>query len=188
MPKQAKISKDMILKCAYDMALKGEEISVRQVANKLGCSIQPVFYNFATMDLLKNEVDKMIGECFANYVSDHSKQGKYSTYKLIGMSYISFARDYPEFFKRLFLQKGGTSILNANSKTQVETINLLTSTFDCDKQTAMQFQTEMWVFVHGFASMIASEYIEWDEESVSEMLTDVFEGLKMRFGLEISGK
>lgn len=186
MPKPAKISKDMILKCVYDMALNGEEISVRAIASKLGCSIQPIFYNFATMDLLRSEVDKMIGDAFANYVSEHTKQGKYPTYKLIGMAYISFAMDYPEFFKRLFMQKGGTNILNADSKTQVETINLLTSVFGCDKQTAMRLQTEMWVFVHGFASMIATEYIEWDEESVSEMLTDVFEGLKSRLNLKIS--
>ena len=39
-------------------------------------------------------------------------------------------------------------------------------------------------FVHGFATMVATKYIEWDEESVSDMVTDVFEGVKLRLNLK----
>lgn len=186
MPKKASISKEMILSCAFGLIRDGEELSVRGVARRLGCSIQPIFYNFSTMEALSKATFERAGEFFGEYVSDFSAKirGKYPEYKAIGMSYIGFARDYPELFKLLFMTEGGTSILNANSKTQVETIRLLTATFGCDKQTAMRFQTEMWVYVHGFATMITTKYIEWDEQSVSEMLTDMFEGLKLRLGLK----
>lgn len=186
MPKKASITKGMILSVAFEMLKEGEELSVRSVASRLGCSIQPVFYNFATMDILKDEAEKQVGDFFAEYVDEFSKkhQDKYPRYKSIGMSYIGFAKDYPNLFKLLFMTEGGTSILNADSKTQVETISLLTHIFGCDKQTAMRFQTEMWVYVHGFASMIATKYIGWDEESVSEMMTDMFEGLKLKLNLK----
>lgn len=184
MPKKASISKGMIVKCAMEFAQDGKEYSVRTIASKLGCSIQPIFYNFANMDELKVEVEKQIADLFSKYVFEQENLGIYPKYKSIGMSYISFARDYPQFFKILFMSENDTSILGANSATQAETINILTTQFGCDKQTAMRFQTEMWVFVHGFATMIATKYIGWDEESVSEMLTDMFEGLKLKLGLK----
>ena len=56
MPKKASVTKDMIISVAIDIVQKGESLNVRAVANKLGCSIQPVFYNFATMDELKKEI------------------------------------------------------------------------------------------------------------------------------------
>ena len=56
MPKKASVTKDMIISVAIDIVQKGESLNVRAVANKLGCSIQPIFYNFATMDELKKEI------------------------------------------------------------------------------------------------------------------------------------
>ena len=35
----------------------------------------------------------------------------------------------------------------------------------------------MWVFVHGVAAMFATGYLNWDWDTVSEMVSDVFKGL-----------
>ena len=56
MPKKASVTKEMIISVAIDIVQNGESLNVRAVASKLGCSIQPVFYNFATMDELKKEI------------------------------------------------------------------------------------------------------------------------------------
>jgi hypothetical protein len=37
------------------------------------------------------------------------------------------------------------------------------------------------VYVHGIATMIATSYLEWDLDTVSEVLTDAYVGLKYRF-------
>lgn len=48
MPPKAKITKEMIINAAFDIARTegAEQINARTVSQKLGCSTQPVMYNF----------------------------------------------------------------------------------------------------------------------------------------------
>ena len=50
-----------------------------------------------------------------------------------------------------------------------------------DREAAWLFHVEMWVFVHGLGAMVATGYLDWNEELVSGMLTDLFQGLRARF-------
>lgn len=181
MPRQATISKDMIKQAGIEMIVEGESLNARAIAKRLGCSIQPVFYNYATMDELKEDVLRSVSATYEEYMAKNAKSDKYKPYMAVGMAYIGFARDYPQLFKLLFMENNG--VVTQNGMAMKSTIALLTKTFSCSVETAMRLQTEMWVFVHGFATMIATKYIEWDEDSVTEMLSDVYGGLKVRLGL-----
>lgn len=184
MPKKASVTKEMIISVATDIVQNGEGLNVRAIANKLGCSIQPIFYNFATMEELKKEVDARMVKIYDEYVENCVKTSKFPPYKAIGMAYIGFARDYAEFFKQMFMDENGNKIISSDNATFVSAVESVCKIFGCDKQTAMRFHLEMWVFVHGFATMVATKYIEWDEESVSDMVSDVFEGVKLRLNLK----
>ena len=61
-------------------------------------------------------------------------------------------------------------------------ISAVTAGTGLDKERAKLFHLESWIFVHGIAAMLATSYIDFDEEFISETLTDMFEGLKARFG------
>ena len=91
MPKKASVTKDMIISSAIALVEKGENLNVRAIAAKLDCSIQPIFYNFATMDELKKEVYLRIEKIYDKYIDDSVKSSKYPQYKAIGMSYIGAA-------------------------------------------------------------------------------------------------
>lgn len=43
------------------------------------------------------------------------------------------------------------------------------------------FHLEMWAYVHGIATMMATGYLELDTELVSEMMTDAYQGMKNRY-------
>jgi len=49
---------------------------------------------------------------------------------------------------------------------------------------AKLFHLEMWAFVHGIAAMMATGFLDLDRELVSRMLTDAYQGLRLRFGKE----
>ena len=49
----------------------------------------------------------------------------------------------------------------------------------------MIFHLETWSAVHGIAVMIATGFLELDGELISRMLSDVFQGLKKRYGIEV---
>ena len=40
---------------------------------------------------------------------------------------------------------------------------------------------ELWLYVHGIATMIATNYLEWDIEFIDKALTDAYQGLKNRY-------
>lgn len=59
-------------------------------------------------------------------------------------------------------------------------IRLIQKNTGLSESDAHLFHAEMWIFVHGIATMIATSYLEWNSEMVSRMLTDGYEGLKAR--------
>ena len=58
MPPRVKITKDMVVDAAFEVVreMGAENINVRTVAKKLGCSTQPIMYHFATIKELKKTV------------------------------------------------------------------------------------------------------------------------------------
>ena len=57
MPPKTKITRDMVAQAALDAARQGglDAVSARTVAARLGCSTQPVLYQFATVEELRRE-------------------------------------------------------------------------------------------------------------------------------------
>lgn len=49
------------------------------------------------------------------------------------------------------------------------------------RESARLFHLEMWIYVHGIASMAATSFLDWDTELISASLTDVYMGVLARF-------
>lgn len=58
MPPKAKITKEMIINAAFEVARAdgAENVNARTVSKKLGCSTQPVMYHFAKIEDMKKAV------------------------------------------------------------------------------------------------------------------------------------
>ena len=50
----------------------------------------------------------------------------------------------------------------------------------CSRYVANLMHLEMWVCVHGIATVLATSFLELDFDLVSKMLTDVYQGLRSR--------
>ena len=53
-----------------------------------------------------------------------------------------------------------------------------------ESSDAKLFHLDMWAYVHGIATMIATGYINFDWELISKMLTVVYQGLKKQYETE----
>ena len=49
------------------------------------------------------------------------------------------------------------------------------------QDAAAKLHLQMWIFVHGIASMFATEYLDWDFDTVSQMVTDAYKGFMKNF-------
>ena len=107
--------------------------------------------------------------------------GKYPPYKASGMAYMRFALEERELFRLLFMRdrSGEGKIDDRESVRPI--LNLLQEKLGLDEEQAARFHGEMWLFVHGIATALATGYLPWDEEQVSRMMSDVYLGLRHRF-------
>lgn len=183
MPPKIRITKKDILDKAVELVReKGDAaLNSRALAKELKCSTQPIFSNYATMDELRREVISYADTLYKSYVERQIKSGKYPMYKAQGMGYICFAKEEKELFKLLYMRDRSEERKDEEAFSPL--IKMLQDYIGLSEKETKLFHLEMWVSVHGIAVMLASSYLDLEDELISDMLTDNFEGLKYRFGV-----
>jgi AcrR family transcriptional regulator len=73
MPPKVKINRDDIVNVAVDLVRRGgaSALNARAVATELGCSTQPVFSNFATMDALLSATLARTYEIYFDFINEY---------------------------------------------------------------------------------------------------------------------
>lgn len=172
MPKQIKIQREDIINATFEIVKKHglDSINARAIAKKLNCSIQPIFYQFANMEELKKVVYEKIYEVYKEYMLNGINSEK--AYMQMGISYIKFAKDYPEFFKIVFMQK---TTLNPEKFIMADAMGekVIRTGQKCSGLTFEEqkdFHTKVWIFTHGIATLVATETIEFTEEEIEKLL------------------
>lgn len=183
MPPKIKVSKKEIVSAALEIIRKGGTgaLNARTVAAALNCSTQPIFFNYATMEDLKADVKKAAFSEYEAYLHREMEKGEYPPYKASGMSYIRFAGEEKELFRMLFMTDRSMDDRKNEDKSFDEIARLTAKNTGLSEQDARLFHLEMWMYVHGIAVMAATSYWELAKEDISGMLTDAYEGLKLRF-------
>ncbi len=183
MPTQIKISKEMILDAAFDIVrLQGmEKLSNRELANKLKCSIRPIYYQFENVKDLQKELYKKIEKYFYKFLLDNMVDG-IPQYKQIGINYIKFAKKEKKLFQTLFMNETGqtpnafVSKAGDDYKKIAEFVKISTNLNDGDIK---DFHTKMWIFCHGIASLVANNTIILTDEQIKQLLSYEFQALML---------
>ena len=191
MPPKYKFTKDEIISAAFELTRENgpENLTARAVAAKLGSSPKVIFGSFKNMDELRNEVINAAGKFASEQMFSAMKEGKYPPYKAAGMAYIQFARGESRLFRLLYMRDRSEDEISGNEEEERESCRPMTELIQkntgLDEENAYLLHLEMWIFVHGIASMIATSFLKWDENFISRALTDSYSGLKHRFCEEI---
>lgn len=188
MPPKFKFTKDEIIAAALDLTRQSgpDALTARALAAKLGCSVKPIFSLFQNMEEVQGEVLKAAYELYDERLHKEIASGEYPPYKASGMSYIRFAKEQRELFKLLFMRtRTNEAEFRAKAETE-ELVKLVSQSTGMNGHDAYLFHLEMWIYVHGIATMIATSYLEWDWDFISRTLTDVFMGLKNRYQSKIN--
>ncbi len=183
-----KNTKEDIVDAAFEIVKeKGlEGLNARDVAKKLKCSIQPIFYQFATMEDLKQAVLDKIYNIYREYML--SGENSEQAYKSMGNSYIKFAKDYPECFKILFMQK---TEMNSNNYAQIDhlgdkIIQTGQKFTDLSYEEQTEFHLKVWIFTHGIATLIVTGTLKLTDKEIDKLIEttvrQMAKGYKMEKG------
>ncbi len=181
MPPKVKISKEDIIKAGLDLVRENGEatLNARSIAAALGCSTQPIFSNFSSMEELEEEVIKAAYSLYLEFLQKEMSSGKYPPYKSYGMAYIRFANEEKELFKLLFMRDRTGEDMSPSPDFE-ESAQIIMKTNGVSLETARLMHLEMWIYVHGVGTMLATSFLPLEENLISDMLTDVYQGIRAR--------
>ena len=186
MPPKVKITPQRILDAALSLVRERGEgaLNARELALQLGCSTQPIFSNFCSMEDLRRAVVERAQELGDDFVRREMEKGEFPPYKASGMAYIRFAKQERELFRLLYMRDRSAETGESNSSLFAQMTQTVQKSNGLSKEDALRFHLEMWVFVHGIATMIATGYLELEEAWISRMLTDCYQGLRRQYQVE----
>ncbi len=174
MPTERKIQREDIVRVTLDL-LKTEsldDLTTRQIAEQLNCSVQPLFYNFDNMDELRQAAVSAIHDLYQAYMVEGAKQPQ--PYRGMGMAYIKFARDFPNYFRILFANQSHLTpehFIDQDSAGNniIETGRKLTG-FSYEAQK--KFHLKVWIFTHGLATLVANGTVIITDAEVEQLLQE----------------
>ena len=184
MPPKVKVTKEDIIAASIEMVReKGTDVlNARAIAAHMGCSTQPIFSNYACMDELKLDVLNHAYGIYMNFLKRETQSNQYPPYKAAGMGYIRFAKEEKELFKLLFMRdRSEEKIADEIDESARMSIVLIQENMKLSYEEATRFHLGMWIYIHGIASLLVTSYLplEWDD--ISNMMTDIYQGLRARY-------
>jgi AcrR family transcriptional regulator len=182
-PPKCKFTREEVVAVALDIARcqGAQAVTARAVGARLDSSPKVIFSLFENMEELNREVLSSAHQLYLDYIDKAMAAGDYPPYKASGMAYIRFATEEKELFKLLFMRDRSGQEIGDNSEEIQPFIDILCKNLNISQEEARLLHFEMWLFVHGIATMQATSYENWDTELISRVLTDSYMGLKHRF-------
>ena len=183
MSTKIRISKDMILDAAFEIVRKDgmEKLSNRELANKLKCSIRPIYYQFENVEEMQKELYRKIEQYFYKFLLDNMIEG-IPQYKQVGMNYIKFAKQEKKLFQTLFMNDTGLTpdaFVTKDGEDYKEIEKLIRISANLKEEDIKDFHTKMWIFCHGIATLVANDTIKLTDNQIQDLLSYEFQALML---------
>ncbi len=179
MPAKTKVTKEMVIDAAFEVtrAEGAENVNARTVSQKLGCSTQPVMYHFATIKDMKRAVYAKLDWFHTEYLMNVNPQE--DVMLGIGLNYISFAVEEPNLFRFLF--QSGFAVENnllemIDSEELTPVISAMQEAMNLNMEQTKDVFITLALLVHGYASILVNNALEYDEELIKVHLERAYKG------------
>ena len=179
MPKKPTTTREEMIEGAFQLIRREgfSALTVRRLAEELGCSTQPIMYQFPDLEVLKDAVYERADRFHSEYILEDDD------FLEIGLRYIRFASEEGNLFCFLF-QSGrfdGSSIRQLTHETvDGSIIEVASRELEMDKKDTLDAFEVLFAMVHGYASLIANNALKYDPDSLRTVLDKVGESLMNR--------
>ena len=174
MPPKPKITRKRILECAYDLTLRDgfASLSSRTVANAAGCSVQPVFSHFPTMDSLREEVYRYACRQCAEEVLNQQEGQDLMTVMARWM--LDLAKNRPNLFELLYLsdltttKSMPTTLMQALNHRKM--VSIISEAHDLTQKQGEDILVRSSIFLMGIGTMVCINKMDIQDEEVLAMM------------------
>lgn len=183
MPKQ-KITKKMVVDAAFEIARTHgmEQVLVKNVARRLGCSVQPIYSYCGSMEGLRQEVVEETGRFIKEYTA--ARIDRQDLFRSTGNAYVKLAEEEPHLFRIFILHdRKGISSLDDLYRTEADqrTPKFIAEQLDISEAQAKELHLNMLIYTIGIGAILsvttpgisACELFERQETAYRAFLNEV---------------
>ena len=185
MPAVRKASREQIIDAAVAVLRDDgfSAVNARSVARKLGCSTQPIYFSFQSMDELKAALTECAIELHTQRVRDslRAHEGSDSRYSSYGMGFVKFAAEEKQLFRWLYLE-GKQLGPYQNDILLPEVIAVIVEEFGYTENIARRFHQDMIYFSYGLAILANTDHLHLTETELREAFRREFRALTAIYG------
>lgn len=179
MPPKPRYHKEDIMAAGLELLKESgiAGINARALATKLGCSTQPIFRIYQSMDALEQDLFKAVEARYNDSVFGNTQVAH--SYEDIGLRYIEFARQEKNYFQYLFLNNSfrakSFKELIADDDNQAF-VQLLMRWTSLGKADAENYLIHTWIYMHGIATLLATNQLELSRDEIRSLLQQASQG------------
>ena len=175
MPPKPKFTRDEIAAAA--LAIIKEEgldaLTARGLGARLGASARPIFTVFQSMDEVKAAARELAFLEYREYIKDYLDDP--DDFKCLGIRTVEFAKEYPELFRLLFLQKhvnvaGMYASLPDSGKLAEECAERTAQRCDLSIEEAQLLLSQLWLQVLAMGTICAVGASTLSREEIAKSL------------------
>lgn len=180
MAKALTLTKENIILSAVKLINKDgwESLNARGLAAQIGVSTKPLYRIYQNMDEIKKDILDEIYKEYGEYIS--SKIDSKNVLLTLCIAYVEFASKYKNLFISLFLSnnlkwKKIEDVFDEkwNQGAIINLVNKHGLTFDEAKELFLH----MWLYSNGLATLIATNQMKIDEETITRRLVKTYKSL-----------
>lgn len=171
-----RITKNMIVDVALEIfrAEGFESVTSRRIALRLGCSTQPIYFEYKNMDELKDDIIKKVVEQLDELFSSVSGDSDEFVYRSFGLSFLKFVQTDPFVFRQIYIVEGKIG-KQVDDLRMPKVLDILENKYGYKKETAIAINNMAACSLMGMAFFISSGY-----KKVSE--NEIIKNLELLFG------
>lgn len=156
-----------------------ELLNSRDLCKYIGCSTQPLFRNFNSMNNFKVELKKYLHDYYDLFIDKIVDKNDYLY--TISYAYASFAYNESKIFKALFMSElAGSRTIDEvlSSSWNLDTIASIPKEYSLTYEQARKLYRDVRFYTHGLSCQIACKSIVVTDEEIKKLIRNLIDNLK----------
>lgn len=181
-----KITKEMVVDAAFQIVREEgmERMLVKNIASRLGCSVQPIYSYCSNMEGLRQDVMVRVDLFMRDYLAANIDRRDF--FRSTGHAYVKLAREEPHVFQ-LFVTRRREGVSSLDDLYRLET-NPRVAQFIADGmgvtlEQARRLHLNMLIYTVGVGTILATVRPGIPDEEITARLEDA----KRAFSTEVIG-
>lgn len=178
-----RITKNMIVDAALEIfrAEGFDAVTSRRIALRLGCSTQPIYFEYKNMDELKDDIIKKVVEQLDELFSSVSGDSDEFVYRSFGLSFLKFVQADPFVFRQIYIVDGKIGRQVDNLRMPI-ILDILENKYGYKKETALAIHKMASCSLMGMAVFVSSGYKKISEDEMQKNLGILFASICSVYG------